>query len=43
VFADDGGRIALCLIVRLARGYAYLGLAEFVRKYLLEVEPARKA
>jgi hypothetical protein len=43
VFADDGGRIALRLIVRLAVGYAYLGLAEFVRKNLLEVEPADKA
>jgi hypothetical protein len=43
VFADDGGRIALRLIVRLAVGYAYLGLAEFVRRNLLEVEPASKA
>jgi len=43
LFANDGGRIALRLIVRLAVGYAYLGLAEFVRKNLLEVESAGEA
>ena len=43
MFADNGGRIALRLIVRLAVGYAYLGLAEFVRRNLLEIEPAGKA
>jgi hypothetical protein len=42
-FADDGGRIALRQIVRLAVGYAYLGLAEFVRRNLLEVASAGKA
>ena len=43
VFADDSGRIALRQIVRLAVGYAYLGLAEFVRRNLLEVASAGKA
>jgi branched-subunit amino acid ABC-type transport system permease component len=40
MLANDGARIALRLIVRLAIGYAYLGLTEFVRKNLLEVESA---
>ena len=39
MFAEQGGHIALRLIVRMAIGYAYLGLAEFARKNLLEVEP----
>lgn len=43
MFADGGDLIALRLTVRLAVGYAYLGLAEFVRRNLLEIEPAGKA
>lgn len=43
MFASDGAHIALRQIVRLAVGYTYLGLAEFVRRNLIEIEPAGKA
>jgi hypothetical protein len=43
MLAENGGRLALRLIVRLAVGYAYLGLAEFVRRSLLDIGPADKA
>jgi hypothetical protein len=38
LFADNGGRIALRMAVRLAIGYGYIGLAEFARRNLLEVD-----
>ena len=41
--ADSGGRIVLRLIVRIAIGYAYLGLAEFVRTRLLQIDLAPQA
>ena len=37
IFADDAGRIVVRALVRLAIGYGYLGLAEFVRKNLLQI------
>jgi hypothetical protein len=37
---EQGGRIGLRLMVRLAIGYAYLGLTEFVRRNVVEEEEA---
>ena len=36
--ADEGGHIVLRLIARAVIGYAYIGLAEFVRTRLFEVD-----
>jgi hypothetical protein len=38
VLADSGGRIMLRFAARLAIGYAYVSLAEFVRTRLLQIE-----
>ncbi|HEY7635433.1 MAG TPA: hypothetical protein VH763_07815 [Gemmatimonadales bacterium] len=38
LFADEGGRIVLRMIVRLAMGYAFIGLAEWARTRLLGIE-----
>ena len=43
VVADDGGRLVLRFIVRLALGYAYIALAEYVRVRLLQIEPGETA
>jgi len=40
VLADYRGRLVARFIVRLGVGYAYIGLAEFVRIRLLQIEPA---
>lgn len=40
VFADEGGRIVLRMAVRLAIGYGYIGLAEFARRDLFQVDMA---
>ena len=42
LLADDGGRIALRMVVRLAIGYGYIGLAEFARRNLLQVDLAEE-
>ena len=43
VFADSGGRIVLRFAARLAIGYAYVALAEFVRTRLLQIEARGEA
>ena len=43
VVADSGGRIVLRFAARLAIGYAYVALAEFVRTRLLQIEVAGEA
>jgi len=40
LFGDEGGRIVLRMVVRLAIAYAYVGMAELVRTRLLEIELA---
>jgi hypothetical protein len=43
LFGDEGGRIVLRMVVRLAIAYAYVGLAELVRTRLLGIELADEA
>ena len=43
MLADSGGRIVLRFAARLAIGYGYVALAEFVRTRLLRIEVAGEA